>query len=113
MRLLCDLTPWLVAEVLFILLKGKMSVTVSIFDPVMQQYINQDSVEVDGSTVGECLDDLIRQFPDVEKWMFDERRQLRRSVFVYVNAESTHKVDMAKPVKDNDKIIIAVLITGG
>lgn len=90
-----------------------MSVTVSIFDPVMQQCTNQDSVEVDGNTVGECLDDLIRQFPDVEKWIFDERRQLRRHVFVYVNAESTYKVELAKPVKDKDNLIIAVLITGG
>ena len=91
-----------------------MGIRVNIFYPSIQQYIrNQDLVEVNGSTVGECLDDLIRQFPGVEKWIFDEHRQLLRHVFVYVNAESARKVDLAKPVKDKDTLIIAVLITGG
>jgi molybdopterin converting factor small subunit len=80
----------------------------------VQKFIqDRDRVEVNGSTVGECLDDLIRQFPGIEKWIFDEHRQLLRHVFVYVNAESARKADLAKPVKDKDELIIALLITGG
>jgi molybdopterin converting factor small subunit len=91
-----------------------MAIKINIFYPTVQQCLdNRDSVEVDGSTVGECLDDLVRQFPAVGKWIFDERHQLLKPVFVYVNAESTYKVDLARPVKSKDELILAVLVTGG
>jgi sulfur-carrier protein len=91
-----------------------MSIKINIFYPAVQEYLNNlDSVEVNGSTVGECLDDLVRQYPEVGKWIFEERHQLRKPVFVYVNAESTYKVDLSMPVKSNDQLILAVLVTGG
>ena len=91
-----------------------MSVRVNIFYPKVQQYTNnQDIVEVEGSTVGECLSDLVRRFPGVEKWLFNERGQLLEHVFVYINAESASKATLTEPVKDSDELILAVLITGG
>jgi len=91
-----------------------MSVRANIFYPQIQQYINnQDAAKVDGSTVGECLNDLIRQFPGVEQWLFDKRGQLLEHVYVYINAESARKADLSEPVKETDELIIAVLITGG
>ena len=91
-----------------------MSVKVNIFYRSLQQFINnQDVVKVDGGTVGECLSDLIRQFPGVEKWIFDEQGNLLRHVFVYINAESALKANLSEPVKETDELIIAVLITGG
>jgi molybdopterin converting factor small subunit len=91
-----------------------MRVKVNIFYTALQQSINkQDSVEVDGSSVGECLDDLIEQFPGAEKWLFDEQGQLLKHVFVYINAESARKLDLAESVKDGDELIIAALVTGG
>ena len=91
-----------------------MGIKVNIFYPKVQRYTsNQDVVEVDGRTVGECLSNLIRQFPGVEECIFDERGQLLEHVFVYVNAESATKANLSDPVKERDELIIAVLITGG
>ncbi|HJX12708.1 MAG TPA: MoaD/ThiS family protein [Dehalococcoidales bacterium] len=91
-----------------------MSIRVNIFSPrIKQQIKDPDAVEVRGGTVGECLRDLVRQFPGTEAWLFNERGQLLRQVYVYVNAESAWKSDLAAPVKDGDTIIIASLITGG
>jgi len=91
-----------------------MGIRVNIFYPKVQQYTNnQDVVEVDGKTVGECLNDLVKQFPSIEKWIFSKRGQLLEHVFVYVNAESTTKANLSDPVKESDTLIIAVLVTGG
>jgi len=91
-----------------------MRVKVKIFYPSLQQFINkQDLIQVDGSTVGECLDNLIKQFPGAEKWIFDEKGRLLEHVFVFINAESAQKTDLSEPVKDGDELIIAVMILGG
>lgn len=37
---------------------------------------NQDVVEVDESTVGKCLDDLIRQFPDLKEQIYNKNSNL-------------------------------------
>ena len=80
---------------------------------VQQCLDNRDSVEVNGTTVGECLDDLVRQYAEAGKWIFDEKHRLQKPVFVYVNAESTYKVDLSRPVTTKDQLILAVLVTGG
>ncbi len=74
---------------------------------------NPEAVYARGSTVGECLEDLVSQSPGVEKLLFDRGRQFRREVYVYVNAESLKKVELSRSVKPGDFIIIAVLTTGG
>jgi len=91
-----------------------MSIKVDIFYPQLKQLINKpDLVKVSGRTVGECLNDLVRQFPGAEKRLFDEDGQLLRHVYVFINAESSYKISLDAPVRDGDKLIIAALITGG
>ena len=91
-----------------------MSISVDIFYADLKQLIdNPDSIEVNGSTVGECLNDLIRQYPGTERWLLNEQGQLYRNLYVFVNAESAYKAELAAPVKEGDKLIIAFLITGG
>ena len=91
-----------------------MSIKVNIFYHQLRQLINNlGSVKVDGSTVDECLKDLVKQFHGTEKLIFDEHGQLLRHVYVYLNQESIHKTGLAAPVKDGDTLIIAVSIIGG
>ena len=45
-----------------------------------------------------CLDDLVRQYPGVEKLIFDRRGELFKKVYIYVNAESMYKADFARAV---------------
>ena len=91
-----------------------MSISVDIFYGLLTQLMgNPDSVEVNGTTVGECLNDLIRQYPGAERLLFNKQRQLPKSLYVYVNAESAYKVELTAPVKEGDKIIIVTFIGGG
>jgi len=91
-----------------------MSVKVRVFYPELQRLVTgPDGIRVDGETVGDCLGDLVRQYPGVEKLIFDTRGELFKKVYVYVNAESMFKADFARAVSDNDELILAVLATGG
>ena len=91
-----------------------MSVTVKIFYPHLKQYTdNQEIVKVNGSTVGECLGDLVKQFPGIEKGIFDADGQLINYVYFFINGKSAYPTDLAKPVRDGDELTIALLLAGG
>jgi molybdopterin converting factor small subunit len=91
-----------------------VSVRVSIFYPGLREVINNsEQVTVAGATIGECLGDLINQFPGADKWLFDERGQLLEDVFVYINAESARKAALSDPINNGDELIIAMLLIGG
>jgi len=74
---------------------------------------NQDTVEVHGNTVGQCLEQLIAQFPGTRQWLFDKDGKLHRLVDIYVSGESAYPEELAKPVKDGDELHIVVIIAGG
>ena len=74
---------------------------------------NTDVVEGNGSTVGECLNYLIRQFPDIEKMLFDQNGKLRVYVGIYINGKDAYPGELAKPVKDGDELYILYIIGGG
>lgn len=68
--------------------------------------------EVSGRTVGECLDDLARQFPGMEVALLKDGKLLNH-VDVYINRESSYPEELAKPVKDGDELHIMLLIIAG
>ena len=72
-----------------------------------------DVVEVEGNTVGNCLEHLVEQFPGIEKELFDKKRNLRNVVEVYLNLESAYPDELAKPVKDGDEIHLTLILAGG
>jgi len=74
---------------------------------------NQAVVEVNGSTVGECLNELVRQFPRLKPMMFNKQGKLLNSIDIYVNQESSYPEELAKPVKDRDELHITLMIAGG
>ena len=80
----------------------------------LQSYTNNmETASVSGGTVGECLNDLIRQFPDIEKMLYDKSGELLDYVTLFVNEEDTYPDNLAKPVKDGDVLQLAYLIAGG
>ncbi len=82
--------------------------------PYLQPYTrNKAMVEVSGTQVGECLDQLVKLFPDVGKMLFLENGKLLSYVGIYVNLADTYPEELAKPVKDGDEVHIAYIIAGG
>ena len=90
-----------------------MSITVNIHQALRHLINNQATAEVNGTTVGECLADLVKQFPGIETKLFDKKGKLLNYVDIYVNLESSYPEELAKPVMDGDKLSITLMIAGG
>ncbi len=74
---------------------------------------NLEAVEVNGSTVGGCLNNLTKQFPDMEKKLFTPNGELDNYVGIFVNGEDSYPEGLAKLVEDGDKLNILYIIGGG
>ena len=92
-----------------------MSVKVKI-PSYFQRYTSGISMaEVNGTTVGECLQDLVRQFPDIKSMLFYEQDEMDETVVVCVDREVLTAWDepMERPVVDGDEISLVVMTAGG
>jgi adenylyltransferase/sulfurtransferase len=87
--------------------------SIKVISPLLFKYNNTQVAEVKGETIGECLDDLTRQFPDLKRLLFDEQGNLHDYLFIYLNQQSVSSDELDNPVKDGDEIHIIVLIEGG
>ena len=90
-----------------------MSVKVNINQDLQQHTAKQEVVEVGGSTVGQCLADLVQQFPDLKPELFGKDGKLLDYIEIYVNMESAYPEELAKPVSDGDELSIIQMIFGG
>jgi len=90
-------------------------VSIKVNIPHFLQYLTDGRkvVEVNGSTVGECLKHLVEQFPLIEKALFDEHGKLISYLDIYVNEESAYPEDLVKPVRPGDELDIIFMIDGG
>jgi molybdopterin converting factor small subunit len=70
-------------------------------------------VAVEGNTVGECLNHLIKQFPGMEKALFTKKDKLLNVVEVFLNHATAYPNELTKPVKDGDEINLLVMLAGG
>ena len=90
-----------------------MSIKINIHSDLQNLTNGQAAFEVMGSNVGQCLNGLIKQFPDLKKELIDKRGNLSMNVDVLVNMESSYPEELAKPVQDGDEIIVMPLRTCG
>jgi len=90
-----------------------VSINISIHRTHRQFTGGLDTVEVQGNNVGDCLEDLIRQFPDMRNALFDKKGKLLNAVEIYINQKSAYPDELAKPVKDGDDIHITLMLAGG
>ena len=73
----------------------------------------REFVEVQGETVGECLENLEAKFPGVKQQISDPEGKLVDPWEIYMNSVSSHPEGLAKPVQDGDELAIMALILGG
>ena len=90
-----------------------MSVDIKISSIFARYTDNRMDLKAEGKTVGECLRDLARQYPDFEKVIFDKNGNLLPSFDIFVNGESVYPHTITHPVKDGDKLHIVLLVYGG
>jgi adenylyltransferase/sulfurtransferase len=88
--------------------------TLRIPTPLRPYAAGQSEVDVQGSTVGEALNDLVAQFPDLKKHLFGEDDELRPFVNLFLGSEDVrHLQGVDTPLGDGEKLMIIPSIAGG
>ena len=82
--------------------------SIKLFLPKSLSHLSKgkDLFEVNGRTVGECLNQLISLVPVMKETLFYESGRLVPTIKVLVNQESTDAEGLAKELKDGDEIQI-------
>lgn len=89
-----------------------MSIKVNLHRTHRQLTGDLETVEVEGSTIGECLERLVEQHPAMQAALF-EKGKLRNTIEIYLNMESTYPDELARPTRDGDEIHVTVMLAGG
>jgi len=80
----------------------------------LRQFTNgQEMVEGDGKTVGECLKNVVKEYPAMESTIFGKNGKLSNIIEIYLNLQSAYPNELAKPVKDGDEIHVTMMLSGG
>ena len=72
-----------------------------------------ETLEVNGRTVGECLEKLESRFPGVRESLLDRQGKLLRAFGIYLNADELRPVELDSPVRDGDELVILNFLMGG
>ena len=90
-----------------------MGIKINIHPSLSHLTDNQAVVETNGSTIGQCLEHLAAQFPEITQGLFGKEGELLNYVDIYVNGKSAYPKELAKSVKDGDELHIVLIIAGG
>lgn len=91
-----------------------MAVKVLIPTPLQQFTNNQASIECSASNVGELIESLIMNSPDIKNRLLDEKGEPRRFLNFYVNSEDIRFLEGTKtPLADGDEVSIVPAVAGG
>jgi molybdopterin converting factor small subunit len=91
-----------------------MAVDVRLPTTLRQHAGGQASVPAQGSTIGEVLDDLVRQFPLLSGQVTDDDGAIRKFVNVYLNDEDVRYLDkLDTKVSESDVVSILPAVAGG
>lgn len=69
---------------------------------------------VEGSTIGDVLDALDRQYPTIKNQLLTEDGQIARFVNIYLNDEDVRFMQgLVTPVAEKDTVVILPAMSGG
>jgi molybdopterin converting factor small subunit len=89
-----------------------VSIEISLHKTHRRYTDGKEIIQVEGKTVGECLKDLVKQYPPLKKEIF-KNGKLNPIMEVYLNGASAFPNELVKPVKDGDKINLVYMLSGG
>ena len=90
-----------------------MSIKVGI-SPSLQSFTNNMAVvEVNGSTIGECVNHLVKQFPSIENILLVKNNKLFGPVGIYVNRERNITRELDKSVENGEELYMLSMVAGG
>lgn len=93
-----------------------MKVHIRIPSPLRRYTDNQAKVdiELDGNSVKEALDELVKEFEELKRHLYDEEGSLRNFVNIYNNSEDVRFADgLQTRITEGDELSIIPAIAGG
>ena len=91
-----------------------MSVLVQIPLALQKFTKHQSTVQIEGITVQEALDDLARHFPGIREQLCDSQGAIRKFINLYLNNEDIRFLEGEKTaVQDGDALAIIPAVAGG
>lgn len=72
------------------------------------------SLELDGNSVGEVLERLREQFPELGRRLYRDDTQLNRFINVFLNDEDIRFLeDLQTPIAEGDELSLVPAVAGG
>ena len=90
-----------------------MSVTLHLHPYMYDRVDGRESVEARGNTVGECVGQLLDQYPGLHDLIFYKDGSLQSFLEIYVNRRAAGPDELSKPVRDGDDIHLIITVAGG
>jgi len=88
--------------------------TLRIPAPLRVYVDNQIEVQLQGSTVGEVLNDLVDCYPGIKPHLFSDNTNLRPFVNLFLGEENIRDIDGLNSVlKQDDRLLLIPSIAGG
>jgi molybdopterin converting factor small subunit len=72
---------------------------------------NREKIEVTGTTIRQCLDNLIKQVPEAGKLIYNADGSL--NILFLLNDEALQQQDLDHPVTENDELWLLSIVSGG
>ena len=90
-----------------------MSIKIGISASLKPFIDNMAVVEVNGSTIGECLIHLVEKFPGIENMLIIRSNKLFGPISIYVNRDQNITRELDKSVEDGEELYLLHMVTGG
>lgn len=91
-----------------------MAVTIRIPTALRKLAAGNETVQVEGATVGAAIDGIRAQFPALAEQLVDDKGKVRRFVNLFANDEDIRFLDdLDTALSDGDELSIVPAIAGG
>jgi molybdopterin converting factor small subunit len=83
--------------------------------PLLQENAQlPDAVEVDCDTVRQCLDQIVKLFPESKDWLYDEDSLIKVLLTINsVEAITLNEEGLNRPLRPGDELQIFAMVSGG
>ncbi|NOX34004.1 MAG: MoaD/ThiS family protein [Deltaproteobacteria bacterium] len=90
-----------------------MSVKIHIHVTHRRHTDGKKTIKVEGSFVGEALNNFIALYPGMKNEIFDKKGELLHYIEIYLNKESAYPGELERKLKHGDDIQIITFLAGG
>ncbi|MCG8683831.1 MAG: MoaD/ThiS family protein [Desulfobacterales bacterium] len=74
---------------------------------------NAKTHQVEGNTVGQCLKELVKAFPDMKESIFKDNGEIHHLIEIFLNSRTAHPGELLRSTADGDEIHVVTILSGG